>query len=466
VVSAVQPVTASGGLTFSVASLSFTANSGAAAPPQQTVSLSCSGGAAQFLATATSNGGWLFVSPFGTTTPGTLAISVNPGDLPAGAYAGFINATASSCGSAPALPVTLTVNPAATPVTNPSLTITPGSLNFTYQTGSTNPAVQTLLLTVSGGTGLSFTATTSSAGWLAVNPTGGAAPASLIVSVNPARLLAGTYTGVILLATSTGATGTAQNIAVTLTVSTTPPPPVTIPIPVITSLVNGASMLVTPLAPGEIISIFGRGLGPTDSAAFLLTAAGLVDRSLAGTRVIIDGTPAPVLSAQDGQVSAIVPYSVAGKSTVQVQLEYQGIRSAPATFVVAAAVPAIFTIDGSGRGQGAILDQDTSVNFDLNPADRGSIVVLYASGAGLMDPASEDGAITGTELAHPLAQVSVLVDGQETHVIYAGAAPELVAGVLQVDFRLPQQVRTGAAIGILLKVGRFTSQPGVTLAIR
>jgi len=225
-------------------------------------------------------------------------------------------------------------------------------------------------------------------------------------------------------------------------------------------------MLVTPLAPGGIISIFGRGLGPTDSAAFLLTAAGLVDKSLAGTRLIIDGTLAPMLSAQDGQVSAIVPYSVAGKSTVQVQLEYQGIRSAPASFVVAAAAPAIFTLDGSGHGQGAILDQDTSVNFDLNPADRGSIVVLYASGAGLMDPASEDGAITGTVLAHPLAQVSVLVDGQDTEITYAGAAPELVAGVLQVDFRLPQQVRTGAAVGILLKVGRFTSQPGVTLAIR
>ena len=122
-----------------------------------------------------------------------------------------------------------------------------------------------------------------------MNPTGGAAPASLIVSVNPAGLLAGTYTSVILLATSTGATGTFQNIAVTLTVSTTPPPPVTIPIPVITSLVNGASMLVTPLAPGGIISIFGRGLGPTDSAAFLLTAAGLVDKLLVFVAPVLGG---------------------------------------------------------------------------------------------------------------------------------------------------------------------------------
>ena len=173
-----------------------------------------------------------------------------------------------------------------------------------------------------------------------------------------------------------------------------------------------------------------------------------------------------MLYTQAGQVNVVVPYSVAGKSTVQVQLEYQGTLSAPASFVVADAAPAIFTIDGSGHGQGAILDQDTSVNSDLNPADRGSIAVLYASGAGQMVPASQDGAITGKVLAQPVAPVSVLVDGQNTEVIYAGAAPGLVAGMLQVNFRLPPQVRTGAAIGILLKVGRFTSQPGVTLAIR
>jgi uncharacterized protein (TIGR03437 family) len=283
--------------------------------------------------------------------------------------------------------------------------------------------------------------------------------------VNPTGLLAGIYSGVITVASSTGAAGSSQSIAVTLTVSPAPAP-ITNPVPVITSLVNGASMLVTPLAPGEIISLFGRGLGPRDAATFRLTPAGLVDNSLVGARVIIDGVPAPVLSAQDGQVSAIVPYSVAGKPSVQVQLEYQSVRSAPASFLVAAAAPAIFTLHGSGRGQGAILDQDTSVNFDLNPADRGSIVVLYASGAGQMVPASDDGAITGEVLAQPVAPVSVLVDGQDTEITYAGAAPDLVAGVLQVNFRLPQQMRTGTAIGIVLKVGRFTSQPGVTLAVR
>ena len=464
VVTASQPLTVST-LTFSAAALSFTATAGGAAPAMQAVSLTCSSGAPPFQVTATSNGGWLSASPLMGNTTSTVTVSVNPAGLAAGSYAGSISATATGCGATPALPVSLTVNPApAGPAVTPGVTITPASLAFSYQTGGANPADQTLLLT--GGAGQSFTATASGGGWISVNPGAGVAPGSVIVSVNPAGLTAGTYSGAVLITTSTGTAGATQNIVVTLTVTGAVTAPITIAAPTITSLVSGASFLPSPLAPGEIISLFGRGLGPPDSVPMRLTPGGLVDNSLAGTRVIIDGTPAPVLYTQAGLVNAIVPFSVAGKSTVQVQIEYQGVRSAPVSFVVAAAAPAIFTIDGSGRGQGAVLDQDTSVNSDLNPGDRGSVMVLYASGAGQMVPPSDDGAITGTVLAKPVAPVSVLVDGQDTEILYAGAAPGLVAGVLQVNFRVPPQVRTGSAIGILLKVGRFTSQPGVTVAIR
>ena len=78
----------------------------------------------------------------------------------------------------------------------------------------------------------------------------------------------------------------------------------------------------------------------------------------------------------------------------------------------------------------------------------------------------EDNYLLGTALARPLALVSVLVDGREAEITYAGSAPGLVAGVLQVNFRLPQQVRSAATVGLLLKVGRLISQPGVTVAIR
>jgi uncharacterized protein (TIGR03437 family) len=260
--------------------------------------------------------------------------------------------------------------------------------------------------------------------------------------------------------------GGSQSVGVTLTVTGGGPPEVISPAPRMTKILNAASLLSSPLAPGEIISIFGSELGPPDGEQLRITPLNVVDTALAGVRVIINGRAAPVLYAQAGQVNTIVPYSAASPSTITVQLEYQGVRTPTAAFSVADAAPAVFTIDGSGRGQGAILNEDTSVNSGLNPADRGTIAVLYATGAGAMTPDSEDGSITGTLLPRPLLPVSVLVDGQNAAILYAGAAPGLVAGALQVNFRIPAQVPMGKTVGILLKVGRFTSQSGVTIAIR
>jgi uncharacterized protein (TIGR03437 family) len=83
-----------------------------------------------------------------------------------------------------------------------------------------------------------------------------------------------------------------------------------------------------------------------------------------------------------------------------------------------------------------------------------------------MSPTSADGAISGLSPAQPLAPVSVLIDGQQADIIYAGDAPEEVAGMLQVNFRIPPQVNTGPAISVVLVVGSRSSQPGVTMAIQ
>jgi uncharacterized protein (TIGR03437 family) len=51
-------------------------------------------------------------------------------------------------------------------------------------------------------------------------------------------------------------------------------------------------------------------------------------------------------------------------------------------------------------------------------------------------------------------------------VLYAGGAPGLVAGVLQVNARIPPEAPSGNAVPVLLTVGGFSSQPEVTLAVR
>ena len=547
------PLTASG-LSFSPAALSFAASAGGASPAPQSISIQCGGAAAAFTATAASDQGWLSVGPFGGSTPATLTVSANPAGLAAGSYSGTIGATAGACGAA-SLTVAFSVGPGSQPST--ALALAPASLAFTYQTGGAGPPSQTISLT--GPNGVAFTATASS-GWISVSPPAGSAPATLIVSVVPAGLLPGTYSGSLALtATRSSGEGSLQNVPVTLTVTagSSPPqavapiaftyqlgdpapapqtlqatgapartaftasasspsnwlsvtpvggilpaalavavnpaglaagsytgsititpagnaaPPQIVPVtlqiagqvPTLSSLLNGGSQQIGPLAPGEIISIFGQGLGPAAGAGLALAADGSIGSALAGTRVLFDGVAAPLLYAQAGQINAVVPYSVAGKSTVQVLVEVRGTDSAISSVLVAQAAPAIFTLDQSGQGPGAILNQDTSVNSGLNPADRGSIVTLFGSGAGLLIPAAADGSVTA-QLGRTALPVSVLIDGQDADITYAGPAPGLVSGALQVNFRIPDQATTGKAVGLLLKVGRFTSQPGVTLAIR
>jgi hypothetical protein len=63
---------------------------------------------------------------------------------------------------------------------------------------------------------------------------------------------------------------------------------------------------------------------------------------------------------------------------------------------VAAAVPGLFSVDASGRGQGAILNQDNSA---LNPAEKGSIIQRFGTGDGVTNPAGVDGRVNTGERA-------------------------------------------------------------------
>ena len=230
--------------------------------------------------------------------------------------------------------------------------------------------------------------------------------------------------------------------------------------------VNAASFQAGGLAPGEITTFFGSSIGPPVLATLRLTAAGLVDTVLVETRVLFDNVAAPLIYVSANQVSAIVPYAAAGRSTTQVQVEYRGVKSPAVTVPVVAAAPGLFTIDSSGRGQGALLNQDLSVNSAANAAPRGSVVILFATGEGQSNPAGVDGKLTGEPLPRPVLPVAVTIGGQPATVLYAGGAPGLVAGVLQVNVRVPDGVTPGPAVPVVVTVGSAASQSGVTVAVR
>jgi uncharacterized protein (TIGR03437 family) len=229
-------------------------------------------------------------------------------------------------------------------------------------------------------------------------------------------------------------------------------------------ILNSASAQSGAVAPGEIVTILGSGLGPATLVSYIVTPDGFYTNTLANAQVTFDGTPAALVYVQANQVSAIVPYSVAGHGTTRVVITYNGVATNAVTLPVVASVPAIFSVDGSGKGQAAILNDDGTNNCAASPAQAGSIIVFYATGEGQTQPAGVDGRIAHDVLPTPVLPVSVTIGGIPAELIYAGAAQDAVAGMFQVSVRIPDGVASGAA-PVLLTIGNATS-PVMTVAVR
>ncbi|MFM2124769.1 MAG: hypothetical protein RL328_1220 [Acidobacteriota bacterium] len=230
-------------------------------------------------------------------------------------------------------------------------------------------------------------------------------------------------------------------------------------------LVNGASAAGNKVAPGQIAVLYGLNLGPTALVSLALDADGNVAKQLAGTRVWFDEFPAPMIYTSSGQISAVVPYGISGRRMVSVQAEYQGRRSNAVAMAVVAANPAIFTLNLTGSGPGAILNQDNSVNSATNPAPRGSVVQVYATGEGLTNPAGVDGRVNTSVFPTPTLNVFATIDGQISRVPYRGAAPFSITGLFQVNVEVPPTSRSGA-VPIQIRVGPFSSPDGVTVYVQ
>jgi uncharacterized protein (TIGR03437 family) len=228
-------------------------------------------------------------------------------------------------------------------------------------------------------------------------------------------------------------------------------------------ILNAGSLLPGPLAPGEVVTLIGAGIGPASSQQPVGSSSSTV---LAGASVLFDGTPAPLLYAEPSQINAVVPYGVSGKTATQLEVTSQGEMIARVSLSTAATVPAIFTLNSSGVGPGAILNQDLTVNSPSNPAGRGSAVSVFATGAGQTDPPGIDGQVAGTILPSPLLPVSVRIGGLDAQTLYAGGAPGLIAGVIQVSCLIPIAAPSGLSVPIVLTIGPASSQAGVTLAIK
>ena len=140
----------------------------------------------------------------------------------------------------------------------------------------------------------------------------------------------------------------------------------------VNAVTNGASNLSGPVAPGEVIVIYGSGLGPAQLAQYQANSNGLVPTSVGGTSVYINGSAAPMLYSSANQVAAVIPFGISG-SLAQLYVQNQNLTSAPFNLSVASQIPAIFTL-GSGTGQAAAINNsDGSINGAGHPAKVGRL---------------------------------------------------------------------------------------------
>jgi uncharacterized protein (TIGR03437 family) len=234
------------------------------------------------------------------------------------------------------------------------------------------------------------------------------------------------------------------------------------PAPVTSSnaVIHAASLTGGPIAPGEIVSIFGANLGPAAPLAASPDAVGALPTVLGNIQVWFDRYPATMLLAFQGQLNVVAPFELAPGSKVNVQVWNFGIPSAKAPLNVAAAAPALFTRDGSGKGLASLINQDNSIN---TPSPAGSVVTLYGTGGGTF-PGAADGALArgAASLKGP---VKASIAGADAPVIYAGAAPGLTTGVFQINILIPGGTPPGI-VPVVVTVNGASSPQGVTLEVR
>lgn len=411
------------------------------------------------LATTFLGSGWLAATASGSV----VTVTATAANLPQNTYSGVVTVIVPGAGNNPLyIPVTLTVGAAN------SLVLSTSTVSFGYQLlSNVLQGPQTVEVTATGANvPITATFTPSTGGnFVTVTPASGSTPVTLSIALNLSvvqTLGAGSYTGNVVVSSSS-LPGVTQTIKVNLSVLGPSAPAVT-------SIVNGASFLPEAVSPGELVTIFGTNLGPTPGINFT-PDNGHVDTTLGGVSVTFNGVAAPLIYVGALQINAIVPYEVAEVApgtSINVIVTYNGVISASFTVVTTSTAPGIFSANQTGNGQGAILNSNDSSNEAGNPAPKGSAVSIYATGEGLLVPPVATGSMSGPALPlpKPIGNVSVTIGGQPAAISYAGEAPTLVSGVLQVNVTIPNNVSSGNQLVVLTIGNNTNTQQAITVAVQ
>ena len=196
------------------------------------------------------------------------------------------------------------------------------------------------------------------------------------------------------------------------------------------AVLSAASGDPTAIAPGAIVSIYGQGLSSSTavSSGYPIPAA-----TAGGASVTMNGYTAPIFYASPAQLNVQVPFEVTGAATVTVSVG--GVPQSSGNITVQSAGPGIF---GLSQGRAAALNSDNSVNSSTRPAAVGSVLSVYATGLGTVNPPVATGAAAGGSPPSTSTQgVTATIGGHPATVQFAGGAPGY-AGLDQVNVIVPQ----------------------------
>ena len=224
---------------------------------------------------------------------------------------------------------------------------------------------------------------------------------------------------------------------------------------------SASTSISTAVCARELVSIYGINIGAPSPLGPQI-ANNIIGKSLGGVQVLFNGVPAALLYAGPTQINAIVPSTLAGQATAAIQIVTpSGTINGP----VLAVQPTLPQVFANANGAALALNQDGTLNSTSNPAQPGAIMTIWMTGGGAL-PGTPDDVINTSLGANPYP-ISVLtgVQGGGTSpltVLYAGDAPGLASGVIQVNFQLPP---TAAANGYVLTLQAGTATASLFIQV-
>jgi uncharacterized protein (TIGR03437 family) len=215
---------------------------------------------------------------------------------------------------------------------------------------------------------------------------------------------------------------------------------------------SAATYNAEPIAPGEIVTLFGSSLGPAAGIQTQATMQTPFPTLAGGVQVTFDGRPAPLLWVQDAQINAVAPWELTAGQTTQVCVSYNEAQTNCLTWPVVQLAPGVFTVDGT---YAAALNQDGTVNTATNPAQAGSVVSIFATGMGPINPSPPDGSLLEPPLPVDVLPMAVVYNAgcffvfyctfTNPTVSYQGPASLEVAGLTQISFQAPPPITNSNA---------------------